>query len=118
MIMYRNLERAALALALPLAACALLLTGSSAMAAAPAPGDGVVNINTADPGQLALLPGIGEGRATKIVAYRAKKPFKAVVELARVKGIGLKLVRKLKPWLAVDGPTTLTTKPSRGESGG
>ncbi len=111
MDMSLNPRRAAMALALPLLACALLLTGSHAGAASPDVSEGVVNINTADPGQLVLLPGIGEGRAAKIVAYRDRKPFKKVAELARVKGIGLKMVRKLKPWLAVEGPTTLTAKP-------
>ena len=98
------------------ALCALLLAASPASAAKPkhaaaaVPAEaasGVVNINTASVEQLTFLPGIGAERASRIVDHRASKPFKTVVELARVKGIGLKTVRNLKPWLAVEGSTTL-----------
>ncbi len=74
---------------------------------------GVVNLNTASIGQLMLLPGIGAKRAARIVGFRQVKPFKRVVHLARVKGIGMKTVRKLKVYLAVRGPTTLSERPPR-----
>ncbi len=94
-----------------LAALAAVLLVGAANAAPPADADPapapVLNLNTASPGQLGFLPGIGPSKAERIVAYRAKHPFKAVVEMARVKGIGLKTVRKLKRWLRVTGPTTL-----------
>ncbi|MCB9734420.1 MAG: helix-hairpin-helix domain-containing protein [Deltaproteobacteria bacterium] len=92
---------------------ALLLFAApgAALADAPQPApDAVININTATAQQLTFLPGIGASRAERIVAYREKRPFKEVVELARVKGIGLKTVRKLKPWLRVSGPTTLASR--------
>jgi len=48
-----------------------------------------ININTADVEQLALLPGIGEVLAGRIVAYRkAHGPFEKVSELMEVQGIG------------------------------
>lgn len=82
---------------------------TSALAASSAgTATGVVNINTGTAAELAWLPGIGPSRAERIVAHRAKRPFKKVVELARVKGIGLKTVRKLKAFLTVSGPTTAT----------
>ncbi len=87
--------------------------GQAALAAAPGPdevkpaAEGVVNINTATPDQLGYLPGIGPAKAQRIVEYRAKRPFARPVELARVRGIGLKTVRKLQPWLTVKGQTTL-----------
>ncbi len=93
----------------------LLLSGSTvgAWAQQVTRPPGVVNINTASVDQLTLLPGIGQGRATRIVAFRALKPFKRVVELARVKGIGMKTVRRLKGLLVVQGPTTLSQRPFR-----
>ena len=74
---------------------------------------GVVNINTASMQQLELLPGIGPSRASRIVSFRSVKPFKRVRELARVKGIGRKTVRRLKVYLTVQGPTTLSSRPPR-----
>ncbi len=68
---------------------------------------GVVNLNTATPEQLDLLPGVGEKAVARIVAYRSKQPFRRVEELHRVKGFGRKKVLKLKPFLAVSGDTTL-----------
>lgn len=68
---------------------------------------GVVNLNEAPTSQLVLLPGIGAERAARIVTYRAKRKFKRSVELARVRGIGLRMVRRLKAFLAVEGPSTL-----------
>jgi len=68
---------------------------------------GVVNLNESPAKQLALLPGIGAKKAARIVTYRAKRRFKRTVELARVRGIGLKTVRKLKAFLRVVGPSTL-----------
>ncbi len=96
----------------PLIACfmaALLITSAGAASAAQ-PDTAVININTATVEQLTYLPRIGEKRAKQIVAFRTKRPFKRSVELARVRGIGLKTVRKLKPWLRVKGPTTLASK--------
>ncbi len=85
----------------------LLLVGAAHAEAPKRDAVPVININTASAGQLSFLPGIGQTKAERVVAYRTKHTFKAVVELARVKGIGLKTVRKLKPWLRVTGETTL-----------
>ena len=68
--------------------------------------EGVVNINTASPDELRLLPGVGPARIRNILAYRHKHPFRTVEELARIKGIGRKMVRHLRLHLAVTGPTT------------
>ncbi len=72
--------------------------------------EGVVNINTATIEQLRLLPRVGEEKAQRIIAHREKTPFKTVNEFARVHGIGLKTLRALKPWLTIQGPTTLKSK--------
>jgi competence protein ComEA len=68
--------------------------------------DGVVNINTATAEELQLLPGIGPAKVERIFAYRRTRPFRTIVELARVKGIGPKTVRRLREHLSVSGPTT------------
>jgi competence ComEA-like helix-hairpin-helix protein len=90
----------------------LLISCLIVIAAPPARGskavDGVVNINTAELGVLGLLPGIGPAKAAQIVVYRRRHPFRTVDELVRIKGIGRKMVRRLRAHLAVSGPTTAT----------
>jgi competence protein ComEA len=90
--------RAALALA------ALLVAARPAEAGKGV--DGVINLNTAAPDVLGLLPGIGPAKAAQIVAYRKRRPFRTVDELVRIKGIGRKMVRAMRVHLAVAGPTT------------
>lgn len=96
---------------------ALILTAFStaaiaADAASPArAAAGVVNINSADVAQLALLPRVGEKAAQRIVAYRTEHgPFKRPTDLMQVKGFGAKSFERLSPYIAVDGKTTLTEK--------
>jgi competence protein ComEA len=64
-----------------------------------------VELNTATLKQLDGLPGIGESKAKAILAYRQESGgFKTVEELAKVKGIGEKLLSKLKPLVYVEKP--------------
>jgi competence protein ComEA len=87
--------------------CALLLC-SIATRSAFAQVSGVVNLNTATAAELERLPRIGPARAQAILALRAKLTrFSKVEQLLRVKGIGRATFRKLRPLLALDGPTTL-----------
>jgi len=55
---------------------------------------GTVNINTADANALATgLTGVGEAKATSIIAYRELHgPFESANDLQQVKGIGQRLV--------------------------
>jgi competence protein ComEA len=70
---------------------------------------GVVNINTAGPVELERLPGIGPARAKAILELRARiTRFARLEDLLRVKGIGRATFRKLRPYLALEGETTLT----------
>lgn len=68
--------------------------------------EGVVNLNTAPPELLSVLPGVGPSKALGILAYRARHPFRTVDELVRVKGIGRRMVRAMREHLAVAGPST------------
>ncbi len=68
--------------------------------------EGVINLNTASADELGLIPGVGPSRIRNILAYRQLHPFRTVDELARIKGIGRKTVRRLRTHLAVSGPST------------
>lgn len=68
--------------------------------------EGVINLNTASAEELGLVPGVGPSRVRNILAYRKLHPFRSVDELARIKGIGRKTVRKWRQHLAVSGPST------------
>ena len=72
---------------------------------------GVVNINSADAGQLSLLPRVGEKAAQRIIDYRTEHgPFKKTSDLMQVKGIGAKTFEGLSAYVAVEGKTTLSSK--------
>ena len=84
-----------------------------AAGAEPAGGSsaGVVNINTADAAQLALLPLIGEKAAQRIVEYRTQHgPFRKAADLMQVKGVGAKTFERLSPYVTVEGKSTLAEK--------
>ena len=56
-----------------------------------------ININTADTGELASLPGIGTSKATAIVNHRSEYgPFATVDELLNVRGIGSNVLEKIR----------------------
>jgi competence protein ComEA len=69
--------------------------------------EGSLNLNTATSEQLQLLPGVGPATAEKIIAYRERYPFRSIVQLKRIKGIGQKRFDAMRPYLAVEGETTL-----------
>lgn len=73
---------------------------------------GVLNLNQASAQQLDLLPGVGAKAASRIIEHRKKAPFTRPEELVNVKGFGKKKFDKLKPHLAVAGPTTLKQLPA------
>jgi len=63
----------------------------------------LLNINTASDRELQTLPNIGEKVAQRIVDYRAEHgDFATVEELQNVKGIGMKTLEKLRPFVDVE----------------
>jgi competence protein ComEA len=77
----------------------------------PAPGstgvtaDGKVILNSASVQELTRLPGVGQRRAEQIVELRTRlKRFKRVSDLLRVRGIGVRALKRLKPHVVLDAP--------------
>ncbi|HKH48823.1 MAG TPA: helix-hairpin-helix domain-containing protein [Thermoanaerobaculia bacterium] len=90
---------------------AALLVTFTALPGFAAEGRRVVNINSANAEQLALLPRVGPSVAQRIVDFRKENgPFKSPEDLMLVQGIGEKTYQLLKPYLAVSGETTLKEK--------
>lgn len=82
--------------------------------AAPASSEGVVNINTASADELTRLPGVGPSRAEAIVRLRERvRRFSHVEDLRRVRGIGRVTLQRMRPYLALQGDTTLAARPGR-----
>jgi competence protein ComEA len=82
--------------------------------AAPAPGHApsgaaprraAIDLNRADARELDGLPGIGPVIARRIVLQRRRfGPFQGVDELLAVRGVGPRLLERIRPWATV-GPS-------------
>lgn len=63
----------------------------------------LVNINTADEGELMTLPGIGQSKASKIIAYREKNgAFGKISDIMNVDGIKNGMYDKIKELITVN----------------
>lgn len=89
-------------------AVCLLAGALSGFAAEPA---GKVNLNQASLEQLAYLPRVGPALALRIADFRKENgAFKTVEDLMLVRGIGEKTFALMKPYLTLQGETTLAEK--------
>lgn len=67
--------------------------------------DGRVVLNIATASELQTLPGVGRKRAESIIALRERlRGLKKLSDLLRVKGIGVKSLRKLEPKVTLNPP--------------
>jgi competence ComEA-like helix-hairpin-helix protein len=64
-------------------------------------GDLLLDINTAEIGELIRLPGVGPTLARRVLEERGVKPFSSVDDLMRVPGIGPKTFAKIKSMIKV-----------------
>lgn len=65
--------------------------------------DGRLNVNTAGPDHLVLLPGIGPALAARVVDLRRERGrFTRVEDLLMVRGIGPKTLERLRPLVALE----------------
>lgn len=62
-----------------------------------------VNINTADVGEVQLLPGVGRVLARRIVEHRRSNgPFESLADLAEVHGVGPMTLERLAPVIFIE----------------
>jgi len=62
-----------------------------------------ISLNRADAWLLSFLPGIGQGKAQTIIAYRTKNGhFKHINEVLKVEGIGSGTFDKIKDYITVE----------------
>jgi competence protein ComEA len=64
-----------------------------------------IDLNRAPARALTAIPGLGERRASDIVAdRRAHGPFASVDDLSRVRGVGPATVERVRPFVSVTAP--------------
>lgn len=104
---WRAVSPPATAEAQPPAALTPVVANTSARA--PAASDSpvairrTVNINTANAAELELLPGVGPELAKRIVEHRTRYgAFKRVDDLDAVRGIGARMLERVRPFAAVE----------------
>lgn len=62
--------------------------------------NGLIHINSAGLSELQEIPGIGEKKAQAILDYRNQYgAFQSINDLTKIKGIGSKMLEKMKPYI-------------------
>ena len=87
-------------LAAAIAGTAMMRAGRVPVGSRPATAalDMRIDVNTATEVELNALPGIGPALAARIAADRATRgPFESIEDLARVHGIGPKIIERIGP---------------------
>ena len=109
---------------------AALLAGGFALAAPVPPGAattgkakrpagrGVLNLNSATLDQIDALPGVSPKLAAAVVAERAVRPFGRTEDVLRVQGMSKKRFERLRPLLAVSGPSSFVPAKGRRKPAG
>ena len=78
----------------------------------------LININTATAAELTALPGIGEAKAKKIVAYRETNgDFGSIEDIKNVSGIGDATFENIKSYITVGDDNASGTSDNNTESG-
>ncbi|HEY2406886.1 MAG TPA: helix-hairpin-helix domain-containing protein [Polyangiaceae bacterium] len=81
--------------------------------------DGKIILNQASLEELMKLPGVGHKRASAILTLRARLGrFKRPTDLLRVKGIGVRGLKKILPHMVVDAPPETTVHAGLAPNGG
>lgn len=79
--------------------------------------DGKVILNSATVEDFQRLPGVGKRRAETIVKLREKlKRFRRKTDLLRVRGIGVRTLKRLSPLIVVDPPPPPKEEAKKAES--
>lgn len=66
-----------------------------------------INLNSAPFEVLKAIPYITDGIAQEIIEIRTHHPFKKIEELVRIRGIGDRVLEKVKPYLELSDPSPI-----------
>jgi competence ComEA-like helix-hairpin-helix protein len=96
--------------------CWILLTAHIAIGK-KIPPSAPLDLNTATAAQLAQVPGIGASSAKAIVQFRQKSgPFERIEDLLAIRGISVRRLQQIRPYVNVSKPVPRRPSSSRGSA--